>query len=276
MVKLNEDAFAAVNAAFPDANKTATQATASNNNRNVATTGGSRKGVGASAVESNVSAGTSDIINKRVLQIGSKKRKMLAQEEDDEEDQHSVERSFDDKKKPSFTMINHASDDEDDEEDLGRTSIDKESRRSINPPSVEQHSLPEAGKKKKKKLGKKEREAEKKESFEEVVTSDTTPEKPVKKEILCGTNEVEDEMQKTKKRKRPKVRSKQKNIRKDTRVNKPAHLIPGNGDYRGRPITAETRKRLNMAESRRETKLKAYWSNQNNKSNTDGPEETKY
>eukprot|EP00977_Amphora_coffeiformis_P027636 scaffold34628_cov166-Amphora_coffeaeformis.AAC.4 len=175
MVKLNEDAFAAVNAAFPDAAKKASQTTATGSH-NATTTGGTRKGVGASAVDSSASTGTSDLIHKRVLQIGSKKRKTLSQEE--EEDQQGVERNFDDKKKPSSTNIDHDTDDDDDEEDLGRTAIDKESKRVANTPSLEGR----------------------------------------------------------------------------------------NGDYRGRPLTAETRKRLNMTESRRETKLKAYWSNQNKSS----------
>ena len=264
MVKLNEDAFAAVNDAFPDAAKNAFQKSASGNPNNAATTDGARKGVGASAVESSASgADTSDVIHKRLLKIGSKKRKTLVQEEEErKEDQQGAQKNFDDRKKPCSTNMDLDSDDDDDEEDLGRTAIDKGSKSVSTPPSLEQQNVPESGKRKKKKLGKKEREAEKSVSTEPVVADDSA-EKPARKEILCGADAIEDQAKNTKKRKRPKLRSKQKNIRKDTRVNKPAHLVPGNGDYRGRPLTAETRKRLNMAESRRETKLKAYWSNQN-------------
>jgi hypothetical protein len=44
----------------------------------------------------------------------------------------------------------------------------------------------------------------------------------------------------TEKRKRPKTRSKQKNIRRDNRENdkKPAHLLIGSKDYQGRPLTS--------------------------------------
>ena len=48
------------------------------------------------------------------------------------------------------------------------------------------------------------------------------------------------------KRKRRKVRSKQKNIYKDKREHKPEHLIPGSKNYKGKPMTAETRKKLGL------------------------------
>ena len=50
------------------------------------------------------------------------------------------------------------------------------------------------------------------------------------------------------KRKRKKVRSRQKNIRKDHRSTeaKPAHLVAGGAEYRGRPLTTETRKKLGL------------------------------
>ena len=51
-----------------------------------------------------------------------------------------------------------------------------------------------------------------------------------------------------KKQKRRKVRSKQKNIRKDNRKTKPDHLIVGQKKYQGRPLTAETRARLHLPE----------------------------
>ncbi len=47
--------------------------------------------------------------------------------------------------------------------------------------------------------------------------------------------------------KRTKVRSKQKNIRKDTRGHKkPSHLIPGRSDFTGRGLTAATRAYLGL------------------------------
>jgi len=49
-----------------------------------------------------------------------------------------------------------------------------------------------------------------------------------------------------------KVRSKQKNIRKDSRPlsAKPQHLRLGNKHYAGRPLTQETRKRLDLPPSK--------------------------
>ena len=54
------------------------------------------------------------------------------------------------------------------------------------------------------------------------------------------------------KRKKRKVRSKQKNIRKDNRTTseKPDHLQNGKGFYGGRPLTKETREFLKMPQSR--------------------------
>ena len=55
----------------------------------------------------------------------------------------------------------------------------------------------------------------------------------------------------TTKRKRRKVRSRQKNIRKDHRTieSKPKHLVLGSGvDYAGRPMTTETRIKLGLEE----------------------------
>ena len=45
------------------------------------------------------------------------------------------------------------------------------------------------------------------------------------------------------KRKKTKTRSKQKNIRKDNRpdIHKPAYLLPGNREYKGRPLTDQTK-----------------------------------
>jgi hypothetical protein len=55
-----------------------------------------------------------------------------------------------------------------------------------------------------------------------------------------------------KKAKRRKVRSKQKNIRKDSRPlsAKPEHLRLGNSQYSGRPLTKETRQKLHLPASK--------------------------
>jgi hypothetical protein len=50
----------------------------------------------------------------------------------------------------------------------------------------------------------------------------------------------------TKKRKRRKVRSRQKNISKDNGDVKPLHLIPGQRNYQGRPLTEEMRSWLHL------------------------------
>lgn len=54
------------------------------------------------------------------------------------------------------------------------------------------------------------------------------------------------------KRKKHKTRSRQKNICKDNRLaqHKPSHLILGRQGFHGRPLTAETRARLNLPPSR--------------------------
>ena len=61
---------------------------------------------------------------------------------------------------------------------------------------------------------------------------------------------------KKRKPKRRKVRSKQKNIRKDTRGmhEKPKHLRVGASNYQGRPLTDETRAKLNLAPSKTQTR----------------------
>lgn len=58
----------------------------------------------------------------------------------------------------------------------------------------------------------------------------------------------EEEMKGEKKRKRVKTRSKQKNIRRDNRPEsaKPAHLLPGSKEYKGRPLTPETKAILHL------------------------------
>lgn len=164
----------------------------------------------------------------KILTIGNKRRRH--DESDDEED------------KQSFT--------DDDEDEGGRTSIQK---KVIQPdPAVD------LAKKSKKKKGKKERKAEKNaqqhtnEHSEHVVDSFNVGNQETSLETN-QTNETDpsaDRSDKTKKRR--KVRSKQKNIRKDTRPSsqKPDHLRIGAKTYAGRPITKETREFLNLPESR--------------------------
>jgi hypothetical protein len=67
-----------------------------------------------------------------------------------------------------------------------------------------------------------------------------------------------------KRKRRKKIRSRQKNIYKDTRDTKPDYLLPGNKNYQGRPLTEETRSKLHTghpAKSTNET-WKSNWREQ--------------
>lgn len=62
-----------------------------------------------------------------------------------------------------------------------------------------------------------------------------------------------------KKQRRKKVRSRQKNIYKDRRTEKPLHLIPGQKEYAGRPLTSETRSRLHLPISKTQQDPSSQW-----------------
>ena len=268
MVKLNEDAFAAVNAAFPDVAAKDTKARAASSTTSTAL---KRKGVGASLTSPSQVEGSD--LHKRVLQIGSKKQKKQAEEDEEEDfDEHSRSRrahagSKTDRHKHQLDE----EEEEEDEEDVGRTAINGDSKRVATASSITENLPDSSGKKKKKKkLGKRERQAQK-DSNDETVDEKNNDTAPTKQDVLCGVKGKDgtqhpdgegDDSKKNQKRKRRKVRSRQKNIRKDNRATKPTHLVPGSADYRGRPLTAETRKRLNISESRRSAKLKSYWEGQ--------------
>lgn len=274
MVKLNQDAFAAVNAAYPnveeevDNNKGSPTAKMS-----TSSVAAQRQGVGAPS--RNSGRGGLDM-HRRVLQVGSKKQKQQAEEEMEEDfgiatDSHRAPAT----KLDRIDMRNahdHDDDDDDAEEDVGRTAIDGGSKRAATANRCfEEEQLPDSAgqKKKKKKLGKRERQEQK-----ATIGNDGTGVPAEAKDVLAGvsrTGGIDDgDGNKDKKRKRRKVRSRQKNIRKDNRETKPTHLVPGNADYRGRPLTAETRRKLNMSESRRTAKLKSYWQSHQAKSDGGG------
>jgi hypothetical protein len=181
----------------------------------------------------------------KILSIGSKRRR-----QDESEDEEGKDSYIDD--------------DDDEDGEGGRTSIRKK---------IIQPDPPDIGltKKTKKKKGKKERKAEKnaqaypEKNLVEVLnpemqnTSDETNQTNAESELSAeGAN-------KTKKRR--KVRSKQKNIRKDTRPSsqKPEHLRIGAKTFAGRPITKETREYLNLPESR---SLALRRQRENNKNNS--------
>jgi hypothetical protein len=279
MVTINEDAFAAVNAAFPDALITEP----SSSERTVEMMGGtssfSRKRQGVGVQKS--PRGEKADIEKMVLQIGRKKRKQLAEDEDD----------FDGLVIDKDSQVEE--DVEDEEDDLGRTSIVAGTKKSPVLPSIEE-TIP---RKKRKKKNKKRKGGQNETSISNDNSRDkdhsngkpaeTEPQKPSgsetanetagtgNQEILCGADAIIEDPQNQLEqgeaknlRKRKKKRSRQKNIRKDNRLQKPEHLNPISKDYKGRPLTAETRRRLNMSESRNVQKLKAYWSKEHGSSAT--------
>ncbi|KAL3760823.1 hypothetical protein ACHAWU_007889 [Discostella pseudostelligera] len=67
-------------------------------------------------------------------------------------------------------------------------------------------------------------------------------------DALIAANEVPQNEDTSNKKKRKKIRSRQKNIRKDHRTqnDKPSHLIVGSDAYCGRPMTKETRQKLGI------------------------------
>eukprot|EP00956_Cyclotella_meneghiniana_P022286 scaffold41942_cov72-Cyclotella_meneghiniana.AAC.6 len=148
--------------------------------------------------------------NKKILSIGKKHT------DEDEEDIHVDPGS--------------SSDDEE-----GRTSVVKERKRKnhqLNP--VETVTTADNPKSKKKK-GKKERA-----SASTGITDDDNKSKAMTEE---GNDTVE-----RKKPKRKKARSKQKNIRKDSRTesDRPSYLNVGSSGYAGRPLTSATKEKLGL------------------------------
>jgi len=228
---VNDGAFKAVDAFFGvDSSKeeaSSLKATATKN---------PRLGVGASSS----SKTTTDVLatsSQRILKVGSKKRRRHGyghadEEEDDDDDGSSSDHSSED------------------EQDQGRTAIDDSKKKKI---VVEEsssatvvvakmhHQLSQ-----KKKLGKKERQRIAKEQSEKEVGPAPTTTTTTTTTVDQQSNDDDKKQQPANKRKRRKVRSRQKNIYKDKRDVKPAHLTPGHRNYQGRPLTAETRAKLHL------------------------------
>ena len=169
-----------------------------------------------------------DETREKIMSIG-KKRKHL---EDNAED------SVDEK------------DSDSDDDDGGRTSIKDKPKKVVTEDFASSQGVKvKKSKKKKAKKGKKERIAEKKlEEANKNIDADKTPED----EVIAEKDDSNDTMQKKQKRRKPKIRSRQKNIKKDSRTSsqKPEHLKLGHKEYAGRPMTQETRSYLNLPESR--------------------------
>jgi len=201
---------------------------------NMMSRGGLKLGVGAEVKKEIKEASTKDRFLKSVLQ----KKRRRNDEDDDTDDEISVSQTYD-------------SDNSSEDEEKGRTSIAKT---KVSIPTVlltEPSSSTKKMKKKKKKLVKEtslEKPSSPAQEKEEVCESSIASGKEITEKIDAFENGEEKKV--PKKFKRKKVRSKQKNIRKDTRraIDKPSHLILGRSNYTGRPITKETRMRLNMPE----------------------------
>lgn len=162
---------------------------------------------------------------KRVLQVGNKRGRL---EDDDEEE----------------AILEHGH--EDGEEETGRTGIAPKEKKSA--PQLEETI--DTGKRK---LGKKERkrlqeQQQANNDDDDVVVVEAQVGEDDKKG-LEGATEKKEEPNNKRKQKRRKVRSRQKNIYKDQRSSeeKPGYLIPGGrATYQGRPLTEETRNKLNL------------------------------
>ena len=166
-----------------------------------------RKGVGASDAKPSVSTSLS---TKKLMRVGKRKRGEIEDAEDDE----------------SQTV-------EEEEEEEGRTAIkDKVGPRTQKAPLV--NSLTNATEHRTLSSDKMKNKAE----------GISTTGEPETEELADTTAAANDK----KKRRRRKIRSRQKNIRKDSRAdhNKPEHLRIGSRKYQGRPMTAETRSKLNL------------------------------
>ena len=175
-----------------------------------------RQGVGSNVAKKDLRTGN---VGRMLLNVGGKRNRRSEDEGDDDEEE----------------SLSH----ENNDEDVGRTEIAEKSTpkepatapfREITPPS-------------KKKKGKKKRQAEMSQHLqqsEEAASMDGAVENGSSEAALKA------------KRKKRKVRSRQKNIYKDNRLaqHKPSHLILGRPDYQGRPLTAETRVKLNLPPSR--------------------------
>lgn len=175
---------------------------------------------------------------KKILSIGKKKQNDLS-------DDDSVE------------DINQSDD------EGGRTSIKKK----IQTPSIDAATLYQSKKsKKKKKKGKKERLAERqKEEVSDQAQNEVglhskneANDTPEQKADNSEGELVPSSTNGGSKRKKPKVRSRQKNIKKDNRPSneKPDHLRVGSKHYAGRPMTKETRQFLALPESRTVSRAK--------------------
>lgn len=263
----------------------------------------SRLGVGAkdySDGKDKEKEGTAAASLRKAIVTNKKKRRRNRQDWDEDSD-------LDDDNGVSNLDVNDDDASNEDEEDEGRTSIARSTPKVKGSKhyvaaaaNVDHSSMIASSSAKKKKKGKKERQREATNAVEdnnlstqnnssddvEMVHDESMQRisivegqfQTVSNRAVSGTTVGEvnkNEKKKSKTVKRKKIRSKQKNIRKDTRraIDKPSHLILGRSDYAGRPITPETRSKLNMPKRVRPdpslTKSKSYQSSTNNVNEAD-------
>lgn len=262
MADFDDRGFAAVNAFFghsgatasqsdpranTDVSSTAALSTAAHRNR--------RQGVGAIASTTETKAAAH--VAKRVLQVGNKRK-----HDDDEED-----------------LAVHAKleyESGDDEEDRGRTAIESKAVVASTALAVTAKKIAQGAGSKKKKKGKRERQQQ--------VLDGSTPQDKVAETVksddqgpnvsvaLGDEHNAENSDNKGKKRKRTKVRSRQKNIYKDKREHKPEHLVPGNKEYQGRPLSEATRTKLQLPPSKAAQNVSTLRSHWNQDDDTGGPD----
>jgi hypothetical protein len=215
--------------------------------------GPKRLGLGADAgakeEKDSKAVSASNPLTKRLLQVGTKRKLSQKRDADDYDDDNDDEQP--DKEKD---------DDEDGEDEGGRTAIEERvpTALPVSAATLAKEAAELKATSKKKKKGKKERQKEDADAAEAAPKDES--------------QEVEEEApdNEAPKRKRTKIRSRQKNIYKDTRAEKPSHLIPGKHDYKGRPMTLETRKRLNLPLEKEPSTMESWSSNWND----DQPKDT--
>eukprot|EP00539_Tryblionella_compressa_P004348 CAMPEP_0178751524 /NCGR_PEP_ID=MMETSP0744-20121128/10572_1 /TAXON_ID=913974 /ORGANISM="Nitzschia punctata, Strain CCMP561" /LENGTH=368 /DNA_ID=CAMNT_0020405175 /DNA_START=201 /DNA_END=1308 /DNA_ORIENTATION=- len=251
MAEFDSSAFSAVDKFFGHDDKTGgekriqgtTGEAAVSSSSFLAAKGKARRGVGNTVL---VHSKASSLLTQRFLKLG--KNRSRDHHDDDDDASNVAEKDNED--------------DDDDEFDIGRTAIAESRKKQVNKDSnpKQQHQQDtEATKKMKRKLGKRERQSQ---ASKTTHSDEKAPSEPTHNQSLaagggdatdsCPVEPTDVDATTSKKssqpRKRRKVRSRQKNIRKDNRAvnEKPAYLIPGTPNYQGRPLTQATREKLSL------------------------------
>jgi hypothetical protein len=237
----------------------------------------SRKGVGA--VTSNVSSNipTDGILfASKIMNVGRRRKKHPDDEDDyddDDDDDDSQQRYNNNNEKDQEYQ--------EEEEEYGRTNIDETKQKTFLSTCFDKSVLQTTVVTKKKKKGKKERQQEVVRSHEDSATTtistiSTIPTNAdtinhMDSKLSTDTVPPSSSSLSSSHRQHPKkIRSRQKNIRKDTRLeeHKPSHLRWGKKDYRGRPLTLETQLQLQLPQSKSKQQQEQYAGLQGKKDTT--------